>query len=153
MFRAHPSTPVDLKKKLGGGAYTITGLIKAFKLKPYEGRLLVPGEQPQEGAMLLMAVGNNRLAGGGFEVAPKARLDDGLLDVAIVRHHREAEISQLAKELKTIDSPENKYLYYRQHAEFTIESKKGVHFNLDGEPTVETRLAFSVLPKHLKVVF
>ncbi|MHC4731426.1 MAG: lipid kinase YegS [Planctomycetota bacterium] len=147
------TTPVDMKKKLGGGAYTIMGLIKAFKLKPYEGRLLVPGEEPQEGAMLFMAVGNNRLAGGGFEVAPKARLDDGLLDVAIVRHHQEAEITRMAKELKTIDSPENKYLFYRQYPEFTIESKKGVHFNLDGEPTVETRLKFSVLPKHLKVVF
>jgi diacylglycerol kinase family enzyme len=32
--------------------------------------------------MLVMAVGNNRLAGGGFEVAPKARLDDGLLGLA-----------------------------------------------------------------------
>ena len=53
------------------------GLIKAFNLQPYTGRLLVPGEEPVEGSTLVMAVGNNRLAGGGFEVAPKARLDDG----------------------------------------------------------------------------
>ena len=147
------TTPVDLKKKLGGGVYTIMGLIKAFNLKPYEGRLLVPGEEPQEGAMLLMAVGNNRLAGGGFEVAPKARLDDGLLDVVIVRHQPDLQLTQLASELKTIDSPDNRYLYYRQLAEFTIETKREVHFNLDGEPTLEKRLKFSVLPKHLRVAF
>lgn len=147
------TTPVDLKKILGGGAYTIMGLIKAFKLQPYEGRLLVPGEEPREGKMLVMAVGNNRLAGGGFEVAPKARLDDGLLDVALIRYHPEAEIPRLARELKTIDAPENKYVYYRQLPEFTIESEKGIHFNLDGEPTVETQLSFSVLPRHLRVVY
>ena len=147
------TTPVEMKKKLGGGAYTIMGLIKAFSLEPYEGRLLVPGEEPQEGAMLLMAVGNNRLAGGGFEVAPKARLDDGLLDLVMVRHQPEMQLTRLAAELKTMDSPDNRYLYYRQLAEFTIESKRDVHFNLDGEPTRENRLKFSVLPKHLGVVF
>jgi lipid kinase YegS len=147
------TTPVEMKKKLGGGAYTIMGLIKAFNLEPYEGRLLVPGEEPQEGAMLLMAVGNNRLAGGGFEVAPKARLDDGLLDIAIVRHQPDLQVARLAAELKTIDSPDNQYLYYRQLSKFTIETKRDVHFNLDGEPTQENRLKFSVLPKHLRVVF
>ena len=32
------TTPVEMKKKLGGGAYTIMGLIKALNLQPYEGR-------------------------------------------------------------------------------------------------------------------
>ena len=74
------TTPVEMKKRLGGAAYTLMGLIKVFNPQPYRGRLLVPGEEPVEGAMLVMAVGNNRLAGGGFEVAPKAKMDDGLLD-------------------------------------------------------------------------
>jgi lipid kinase YegS len=146
------TTSVDLKKKLGGGAYTIMGLIKVFDLKPYEGRLLVPGEKPREGNMLLMAVGNNRLAGGGFEVAPKAKLDDGLLDLAMVRHDPKA-LTRLAAELETIDSPDNRVIYYRQLAEFTFEAKREVHFNLDGEPIRTSRLKFSVLPRHLGVVF
>lgn len=147
------TTPVEIKKKLGGGAYSIMGLIKVFNLQPYEGRLLVPGEEPREGAVLLMAVGNNRLAGGGFEVAPKAQIDDGLLDLAMVRHQPHMDYLQLAAELKTIDSPDNQYLSYRQLAEFTIECQRDVHFNLDGEPTLNNRLKFSVLPKHLGVVF
>ncbi len=147
------TTPVDLKKKLGGGAYTIMGLIKAFKLEPYEGRLLVPGEEPQEGAMLVMAVGNGRLAGGGFDVAPKAKLDDGLLDLAVVRHESKARLVRLAKELMEFDAPDNELLYYRQLPEFTIESEKGIHYNLDGEPTVETTMTFSVLRKRLKLAY
>lgn len=147
------TTPVDMKKALGGGAYTLMGIVKAFNLEPYKGRLLVPGEEPMEGAMLFMAVGNNRLAGGGFEVAPKARLDDGLLDLAVLRHHPDLEPMRLLGELETIDNPANKYVYYRQLPEFTIESQSGVHYNLDGEPTHEKSLTFSVLPRHLKVAF
>ena len=147
------TTPVDVKKALGGSAYTLMGLIKAFSLEPYEGRLEVPGEEPVEGAMLLMAVGNNRLAGGGFEVAPKARLDDGLLDLAVLRHQPDFEPGRLLAELNDIENPENKFLSYRQLSEFTLEFPEGVHLNLDGEPTRETRITFSVLPKHLKVAF
>ena len=147
------TTPLEMKKKLGGGAYTIMGLIKVFDLKPYKGRLLVPGEEPLEGAMLLMAVGNNRLAGGGFEVAPKAQLDDGLLDVAMVAHQPKIQWTKLAAELKTIDSPDNEYLYYRQLADFTIETEQELHFNLDGEPLQAKRFEFSVLPKYLRVAF
>jgi len=147
------TTPVDMKKKLGGAAYTIMGLIKAFDLQPYTGRLLVPGEEPVEGSMLVMAVGNSRLAGGGFEVAPKARLDDGLLDLAVLRDLAVSDVGQLAKELEAPDNPENKFLVYRQLAEFTLEADREVHFNLDGEPTSKSKLKFSVLPKRLRVVY
>ena len=147
------TTPGRLKKTLGGSAYTIMGFIKAFGLEPYEGRLLVPGEEAVEGSMLLMAVGNNRLAGGGFEVASEARLDDGLLDLAIVRYEPQMELKRLVTELKTPASPDNRYLYYRQLPEFTIEAKRALHFNLDGEPVRTNRLTFSVLPSHLDVIF
>ena len=147
------TTPVEMKKALGGGAYTLMGMIKAFNLEPYEGRLLVPGEDPVEGTMLVMAVGNNRLAGGGFEVAPKARLDDGLLDLAIVHNVAAADLSRLAAELKTPDDPDNRLITYRQLAEFTLEATGAVHFNLDGEPTAKKKMKFSVLPQHLDVAF
>jgi diacylglycerol kinase family enzyme len=103
--------------------------------------------------MLFMAVGNNRLAGGGFEVAPMAKLDDGLLDLAVINHATGAELMRLSQELETPDNPDNKVLRYWQLPEFTIEAEREVHFNLDGEPTTEHKLHFSVLPKHLGVAF
>ncbi len=147
------TTPIKMKKALGGGAYTLMGLIKAFNLEPYKGRLLIPGQEPIEGSMLFMAVGNNRLAGGGFEVAPKAQLDDGLLDLVAVSQATGGDLMRLSTELETPDDPNNKILRYWQLPEFTIEAEREVHFNLDGEPTTENKLHFSVLPKHLGVAF
>ena len=36
------TTPQDMKKFLGGMAYSIMGFVKAFQLEPYEGRLILP---------------------------------------------------------------------------------------------------------------
>ena len=78
--------------------------------------------------MLVMTVGNSNLAGGGFYVPPEASLEDGLLDVAAVT-------------------------YRPQLTEFTIEASESLHFNLDGEPLLESRYVFSVLPRHLGVAY
>ena len=48
------TTPVQLKKALGGGAYTLMGLMKALNMTPYTGRLLIPGREPISGSMLFM---------------------------------------------------------------------------------------------------
>jgi lipid kinase YegS len=147
------TTPQNLKKALGGGAYTLMGLIKAFGLQPYESRVTAPGLGTVEGKWLVMAVGNNRLAGGGFEVAPEARMDDGLLDLSAVVAVEESGLSKLTAELKDPTNPDNEVLFYRQVPEFTIESTTKVQFNLDGEPLRKKRVKFSVLPSHLPVVY
>jgi YegS/Rv2252/BmrU family lipid kinase len=147
------TTPIELKKKLGGTAYSLVGLTKVFNLAPYTGRLLIPGEDPLDGEMLFMAVGNNRYAGGGFDVAPHAKVDDGLLDLAAVRHPRSINLTQLNRELEDPMNPGNEFLYYRQLPEFTIEADEKLHWNLDGEPVLKKRLTFSVLPQHLGVAY
>ena len=103
--------------------------------------------------MVFMAVGNNRLAGGGHEVAPKARLDDGLLDLVVVSDGPAADVARLVDEIKTPENLDNRFLHYRQFSEFTIEATRDLHFNLDGEPMLARKLEFSVLPKRLGVVF
>ena len=147
------TTPVQLKKTLGGGAYTLMGMAKALKLTPYPGRFLVPGEDPVYGSMLFMAVGNNHFAGGGFDIAPLAKLDDGLLDMTAIRGDGGLDFSGLRKEFDDPMNPDNKHVVYRQLPEFTIESDVKLHCNLDGEPIKKKRLRFSVLPRQLRVAY
>jgi len=102
---------------------------------------------------LFMAVGNSRLAGGGYEVAPEAVTDDGLLDLAVIQHGGGVDLARLKEEIEKPGDPDNRFLYYRQLAEFTLESERDMHFNLDGEPILTPKVTFSVLPQHLGVVF
>ena len=129
------------------------GLVKAAKLSPYPIQLNVDGEKPQKGEMLFMAVGNNRFAGGGFAVAEFSSMEDGLLDLAAVLQGPGLDIARIKREMDDPTNSSNQNIYYRQFANFTIESENKLHCNLDGEPYLRRKLHFSVLPAHLQVAF
>ena len=145
------TTPQDMKKFLGGMAYSIMGFVKAFQLEPYEGRLILPDGVVKEGSMLIMAVGNSRFAGGGYEVAPLANLTDGLLDIAVVSGLLSDNLN-IVGELRDPMNPRNEHLLYRQLSAFTIETGKPLHVNLDGEPIKGTHFEFQCYPEALSVV-
>jgi lipid kinase YegS len=146
------TTPQDMKKLLGGMAYSIMGFVKAFQLEPYEGRLIPPNGAVKEGSMLIMAVGNGRFAGGGYEVAPQASLTDGLLDIAVVSGLLPEDLNHIVGELRDPMNPGNEHLLYHQLSAFTIETEKPLHVNLDGEPVKGTHFEFRCIPEALSVV-
>jgi diacylglycerol kinase (ATP) len=73
-----------LRRPRGRSRYTVALLIELARLRPIAYRLVVDGVEHRERA-LLVSVGNNTSLGGGMKVTPAALLDDGLLDVMIVR--------------------------------------------------------------------
>ncbi|MYL22708.1 lipid kinase YegS [Halomonas alkaliantarctica] len=94
------STPKRLKRLFGGGAYSVMGALKAWRHTSYRG-MLDWGEGKEQASLLLLALGNARQAGGGQVLAPKAKLNDGLLDVLLVRDLPSiGSLSQLRKELR-----------------------------------------------------
>ena len=144
-------TPKDIKKILGGMAYSLMGLVTASKMTPYRGKLITDSGE-EYGSMILMAVGNGRLAGGGYQVAPKALLDDGLLDVMVVRDAEVKDFGVLLSELMNVESAENRYVVSQQMSSFRIESDEPIHMNLDGEPMLTNSFNFEVLPQRLSFV-
>ena len=147
------TTPVELKKALGGTAYSLMGMIRALNLTPYAARLIIPGEQTAAGSFLFAAVANNHFAGGGFDVAPMAKLDDGLLDVTAIRMDRGVRLTSIRDEFEDPTNPGNTHVVYRQLSRFSIESDEKLHCNLDGEPVRKKKLHFSILPRHLRFIF
>jgi lipid kinase YegS len=145
-------TPQNMKKALGGVAYSLVGLVRALQLEPYTGKIVLPDGTSKEGSMVIMAVGNNRFAGGAFEVAPKADLTDGLLDLAVLASADASDLKDIAAELTDPFNKNNKFLMYRQLESFVIESDRPLHMNLDGEPLVERRFEFKTHPRALSVV-
>jgi lipid kinase YegS len=144
-------TPTPWKNALGGAAYSLMGLIKASQMTPYEGKLIT-AEGEERHSLLLMAVGNGRLAGGGYSVAPRALLNDGLLDVMAVLDVDKANLPTLLNELMNVGSSDNQYVIYRQIDKFRIESDQPLHVNLDGEPLLGKTYDFEVLPRRLPFV-
>ena len=75
------------------------------------------------------------------------------MDLALVRHPKSFNLTQLNRELEDPMNTGNELLYYRQLPEFTIEADEKLHYNLDGEPVLKKRLTFSILPQHLGVAY
>lgn len=74
--RAHPIKPV-----LGRVAYAVGALTTLFVRSP---RLDVTiDDEVLAGRIAQVAVGNGRFVGGGGELLPHARIDDGVMDVAV----------------------------------------------------------------------
>ncbi len=145
------ATPPELKKKIGGAAYALTGIVTAAKMSPYRGKLIT-ADGEEEGDMIVGAVGNGRLAGGGFQVCPKALLDDGLLDVMAVHDLDILDFGPLVQELMNIGAEENRLVSYRQLASFEIHTERPLQLNLDGEPIQGTLFRFEALPRKLAFV-
>jgi len=93
-----------------------------------------------------------RQCGGGYQVAPDALLNDGLLDVFVVH---DAEVQQLGfvlNELLDRVAETNEFVTYRQLPAFSLEASRPMQLNLDGEPFHDTSFQFKVLPKALRFI-
>jgi len=144
-------TPSTAKRVLGGAAYGVTGLVTAMDVKHYPSRVILPGEQ-WEGNAVQITVGNGRQAGGGFPVAPKAALDDGLLDLLVIHDAGLPQAPQVFRELRDVEERDNEYLFYRQVPSCRLEFTEEVRLNVDGEPIFHRIFEFRTLPRHIKLV-
>ncbi|WP_291055445.1 diacylglycerol kinase family protein [Herbiconiux sp.] len=73
-----------LRRPKGASRYVIALVAELVALKPRHYRLEIDGESFEVDSPLL-SVANNTTIGGGMKIAPDALLDDGLLDVFIVK--------------------------------------------------------------------
>ncbi|GGQ23314.1 lipid kinase YegS [Shewanella litoralis] len=143
-------TPSELKDFLGGGAYTLTGLAKALGFKPYQGSITtVKGRF--EGEIVVGAMCNGRQAGGGQLLAPKAYIDDGLMDVTLLKSFSPLDIPTVIEEISTL-SGEAKFCYHFQTRWLEIDFPIELPLNLDGEPYPSKQMRFEVVPHALRMV-
>ena len=143
-------TPVELKNFLGGGAYTLTGVLKAINFVPFRGKMRTPAVEA-ELTGVVAAVCNGRQAGGGQVLAPRAYINDGLLDVLIVSHFSLADIPQVLGEIRNPQA-DGRYIKYFQTPWLESTSDEVIPVNLDGEPYRNREIRFEIVPAAIDLV-
>jgi lipid kinase YegS len=144
------TTPPELKRLLGGAAYTLMGVILAVNFRPYEGRLVLP-DREISGAGVVAIMANGRQTGGGKQVAPRAFLDDGLLDVLVVREIPAKVLPTAARELQAL-SPDGRFISYFQAPWAEFHAASTVPVNLDGEPAQFASVRYEAVPAALRLI-
>jgi len=144
------NTPVALKNFLGGGAYTLSGLVQALNFTPFPGEVKLPDEVISR-KVIVGAVCNGRQAGGGQQLAPGALIDDGLLDIVGLSHFPAEAVSDVIAELIGEDS-QGTYVTRSRVPWVEWSSEKIMPINLDGEPIAEYKVRFEAVPGAIKLV-
>ncbi|WGF88639.1 YegS/Rv2252/BmrU family lipid kinase [Marinivivus vitaminiproducens] len=139
-------TPSDLKQRLGGFAYILSGIQRLSDFEPIAARVTGDGLS-WEGRFYVVAVGNGRRAGGGMPLCPDAVIDDGLLDLTLIP---EFDFARLFGAIDEGDD-ESGFVIRRKLSEVTIETETPLQVNFDGEPFEATRFAFTCRPGAVRV--
>ena len=143
-------TPTELKNFLGGGAYTLTGVLKLLDFVPYRATMRAPGYEKEE-LGIIAAVCNGRQAGGGQILAPKAYINDKLLDVIIVSPFPLGDIATVIEEIRS-PRPNGHYIKYFQTPWIETETDEPTPVNLDGEPYRNHKIRFEMIPGAIELV-
>jgi len=143
-------TPTSLKNFLGGGAYTLSAVVKALNYTSHTGRLIAD-DLDIEGRSIAGVICNGRQAGGGQILAPNAYIDDGLLDIVIVLAFPIADLGQVITEILN-QNYSGKYIkrFRKRWVESIPSQKRSV--NLDGEPYEADIIRFEVLEHEIDLI-
>jgi diacylglycerol kinase family enzyme len=96
-------------------------------------------------------VGNGRQTGGGIQVAPRARIDDGLLDLLMVRQIPAMALLTAARELQQL-SPDGEYISYSQTPWAEVYPEEAIPVNLDGEPVRFSSVRYEAVPRAIRLI-
>jgi len=144
------TTPPELKRVLGPAAYAVMGAILAMNVHHYRGRLTLP-DREIAGSGPVAIIGNGRQAGGGAQVTPRARINDGLLDVLAVREIPALALLTAARELQEL-SPDGEYISYWQTPWAEVQTEEVIPVNLDGEPMQFSSVRYEAVPRAIRLI-
>ncbi len=127
----------------GNALYLASVLKTLLTYKPNKIEISFDGQRFSED-FFMVSVGNGRSMGGGFLLTPDAALDDGLLDLCIIKNMSLTAILRNLAKVYSGKHKEDPRVSMHRAKSLTIQSEQGFALHADGE-LLETRL------KHLEV--
>jgi diacylglycerol kinase (ATP) len=151
-FDALVAKEYEKAKKRGFQTYFKIILKEYVNYKPKKYRITVDGEKYKERALFVSFANSNQF-GYNASIAPHAEVDDGLIDVCIIRKVPLARVVFLANLmfLKKID--QSNEITILKGKEISLSRKKGKIVNIDGEHVkLQKDLIIKVDPLSLNVI-
>ncbi|MDF2720976.1 MAG: putative lipid kinase [Paenibacillus sp.] len=142
--------PSKLKTMIGQLAYYMKGLEKLPRLRPTELMFRSKEMTVHEEVMMFLICNSNSV--GGFEkLAPDASLNDGLLDVFILRKCNLPEFIRIVSAALRGEHMFDPHVIHFKTQSIQVTSPDYVQLNLDGEFGGTLPCTISVLHDHLKI--
>lgn len=135
-----------------GLAYLISVFTTLVRLKDYPVRISIDNEKPWKKQTLFITMANGKYYGGGMQPAPKAQLDDGLLDFCIIDKIPRWKVPYLLPKfikgkhemLKEVKMVRGRKIYIRSHRPLPV--------NIDGEISWSDKVNVEIRNRAIKVL-
>lgn len=138
----------ERQRWLGGMRYSVAALIEIGLAKRLEGALVWKDKDGVESEVkddFFLVIGcNTQRVGSGMKMAPRASLQDGLIDLVFIRNASRWQMLQLFQKVHSGAHIELPFVEYRQVREFRLESPRSLSVNLDGNVSNESYANFDV---------
>ena len=113
----------------------------------------IEDEEPIERDFLFVVAANGRFYGGGYQPAPGALLDDGLMDVLLVNAvSRTKVVSMLSKYRRGLHVSDSALCTLRTVRKLTVQAAHPVPVNIDGEIYHREKAEFELLPHAVQFI-
>lgn len=136
---------------LGTSRYTLMSIVEVFKYNTRKAKLSVDGDIMDEHFLFIMA-SNTIHTGKGMKISPKAKIDDGLMDVVIVKAGpSRLKLLNLLPKIFDGTHIKEKEVLYLQAKEIELITDEEV-LNIDGELKGKTPISIKVLPNRITLL-
>lgn len=95
----------------------------------------------------ILSICNGSYYGGGFKIAPKSRLTDGLLDIYYAEKMPKFKMIPLILKLKKGKHEGKRRIHKFRTNHVELELEEEIAFNIDGEKMIDKNFIIDVLPK------
>jgi diacylglycerol kinase (ATP) len=140
-----------MKRRWRSLAYVRAAVAELGELRPRRVLLEIDGRRTEQDIRMLV-IANGRYAGGGIPFAPAGRVDDGWLDVVVIRAALFARLAVLIPRVlagRHLADPDVEHIRART---VSVEAEPGFWFNVDGETWVSGSASFALRPRALPFV-
>jgi len=135
----------------GSAGYLIAALQSLPAFRPVQ-FTVTAGMRDIRRAAFLLAVGNAHRYGRGMKIAPRAQLDDGLLDVCLVGAMSKIKLLACVPTVFFGAHLGIRQVEYFQAAEVSIDADRPVEMYADGDYACRTPVTIRLLPRALRVI-
>ena len=145
-------TSNDFKRALGPTAYYIKALAEIGTFKPFNLSLeLEDSEIIEKVETLLFFITNGSHAGGFTQLIQNADLNDGLMDIVIIKNCQNVELVNLLIKAVTNNLLDDKNVIHIRAKKCKVDSDKPLVLSVDGEKGDELPVSFEVISNKLKI--
>lgn len=152
-FDAHVGNKFAEFGERGIMPYFYLALKEYSKYKPGHYKLFIDGKEYIRDAFSI-SFANSTQFGNNAHIAPNAKINDGLIDVSIVKSFPHTELPNIGIRLFNKSIDRSKYVEIIKARHIIVCSYQKILAHIDGEPlSISGDIELKILPESLKVVY